>query len=99
MGTFAQAWCCALKTIRDDIEKEHAFIGLCEMIKINPQGAIRCLLDLFEAIASWGNPPEQLNTMFGQIVLGYKGSIPPEQWNAFHSTFPEHLAQRLHERY
>mmetsp|Transcript_74295 Transcript_74295/g.124000 ORF Transcript_74295/g.124000 Transcript_74295/m.124000 type:complete len:895 (+) Transcript_74295:39-2723(+) len=97
--TFAQAWCTALKTIRDDVEKEHAFIGMCEMIKINPQGPISCLLDLFEAIASWGKPPDALNTMFGQIVLGYKGSIPPEQWNAFHATFPEHLSKRLAERY
>jgi hypothetical protein len=27
----------ALRMIRDDVEKEHAFLGLCRMIRLNPQ--------------------------------------------------------------
>ena len=31
-----QAWCYSLRTIRDDIEKEHAFLGLCAMVTLSP---------------------------------------------------------------
>lgn len=29
--------CAALRGIRDDIEKEHAFLGLCALLRLNPQ--------------------------------------------------------------
>ena len=29
LGYFCTSWCQALREIRDDIEKEHAFLGLC----------------------------------------------------------------------
>jgi hypothetical protein len=33
---FIGPWCVALRPIRDDIEKEHAFLGLCAMLRLNP---------------------------------------------------------------
>lgn len=30
-------WCAALRSIRDDVEKEHAFLGLMAMLRLNPQ--------------------------------------------------------------
>ena len=39
LGTFIAPWCVALRNIRDDVEKEHAFIGLCQMVQLNPQAA------------------------------------------------------------
>jgi len=38
LGTFAQAWCCALWEIKDNEEKDSAFRGFCMMISANPQG-------------------------------------------------------------
>lgn len=32
--------CAALRGIRDDIEKEHAFLGLCALLRINPQARV-----------------------------------------------------------
>ena len=37
LGTFTGVWCASLRNIRDDVEKEHAFLGLCAMLRINPQ--------------------------------------------------------------
>lgn len=34
---FVGVWCAALRTIRDDVEKEHAFLGLISMLRLNPQ--------------------------------------------------------------
>ena len=29
-------WCAALRSVRDDVEKEHAFLGLAALLRINP---------------------------------------------------------------
>lgn len=36
-AAFLGPWCAALRGIRDDIEKEHAFLGLCAVLRLNPQ--------------------------------------------------------------
>lgn len=36
--------CAALRGIRDDIEKEHAFLGLCALLRLNPQVRLLLLL-------------------------------------------------------
>ena len=33
---FTGPWCTALRTVRDDVEKEHAFLGLTALLRINP---------------------------------------------------------------
>jgi len=99
LHTFVKAWCISLRSIRDDIEKEHAFQGLCNMIKLNPRAPLECMIQLCDAIGSWAAPPDGLNEMFKQILLGYKNSIPPDQWAQFYATFPEYLSKRLTDRY
>lgn len=34
---FAAVWCLALRNIRDNVEKEHAFLGLTSLLRLNPQ--------------------------------------------------------------
>ncbi|KAK4400660.1 Transportin-1 [Sesamum angolense] len=53
MEHFMQSWCIALSMIRDDIEKEEAFRGLCAMVRANPTGALNSLVFMCKAIASW----------------------------------------------
>ncbi|KAI8533210.1 hypothetical protein RHMOL_Rhmol11G0279500 [Rhododendron molle] len=53
MEHFMQSWCIALSMIRDDIEKEDAFRGLCAVVRANPSGALSALAFLCKAIASW----------------------------------------------
>ncbi|KAK6158115.1 hypothetical protein DH2020_005429 [Rehmannia glutinosa] len=53
MEHFMQPWCVALSMIRDDIEKEDAFRGLCAMVRANPSGALNSLVFMCKAIASW----------------------------------------------
>lgn len=52
MEHFMQSWCTALSKIRDDIEKEDAFRGLCAMVRVNPSGALSSLVFMCQAIAS-----------------------------------------------
>ena len=99
LGSFIAPWCSSLRSIRDDIEKEHACLGLCQMIKLNPRAPLNAMVPMCDALASWAAPSEELNGVFRAILLGYKGSIPPNQWTAFYATFPPDLRRRLTERY
>eukprot|EP00959_Pyramimonas_sp_CCMP1952_P210385 4402780-Pyramimonas_sp.AAC.1 len=36
LGSFMHPWCVSLRAIHDDVEKEHAFLGLCAMLHQNP---------------------------------------------------------------
>ena len=37
LAHFVGPWCAALRHIRDDVEKGHAFLGLCRLLRLNPQ--------------------------------------------------------------
>ncbi|GJV85122.1 transportin-1-like protein isoform X1 [Tanacetum coccineum] len=69
MEHFMQSWCIALAMIRDDIEKEDAFRGLCLMVKANPTGALSSLVFLCRAIASWHEiRSEELHNEVSQML-------------------------------
>lgn len=38
---FLGCWCAALRLISDGLEKEHAFLGLCAIVRLNPQVRLR----------------------------------------------------------
>ncbi len=93
------ARCVSLRSIREDVEKEHACMGLCQMVKINPRAPLNAMIPMCDTFASWTAPPAELNETFRLILVGYKGSIPAEQWATFYATFPSDLRKRLTERY
>lgn len=73
MEHFMQAWCVALSMIRDDIEKEDAFRGLCAMVRANPSGGLSSLVFMCNAIASWQEiRSEELHNEVCQVLHGYK---------------------------
>jgi transportin-1 len=39
MGHFLAPWCAALQSVRDEVEKEDAFRGLCRLVVLNVEGA------------------------------------------------------------
>ncbi|KAL0324348.1 UNVERIFIED_CONTAM: Transportin-1 [Sesamum calycinum] len=78
MEHFMQPWCIALSMIRDDIEKEDAFRGLCAMVRANPSGALNSLVFMCKAIASWHEiRSEDLHNEVCQILHGYKQDVEP----------------------
>ncbi|CAI9104774.1 OLC1v1003526C1 [Oldenlandia corymbosa var. corymbosa] len=73
MEHFLQHWCMALSLIRDDVEKEDAFRGLCAMVKTNPSSALNSLVYMCQAIASWHEiRSKDLHNEVCQVLQGYK---------------------------
>jgi transportin-1 len=99
LEAFAAPLLLALRGIRDDVEKEHAFRGLVEIVSLNPAGVMGALPALYAAIGSWEELPPDLAPTLTSIATAYKAQVPAEAWPSFYASFPEHLRRRLTERH
>ncbi|KAK4746628.1 hypothetical protein SAY87_025665 [Trapa incisa] len=96
MEHFMQPWCAALAMIRDDIEKEDAFRGLCALIKANPSGALSSLVSMCNAIASWNEiRSEELQNELCQVLHGYKQMLRNGAWDQCMSALDPPVKDKL----
>ncbi|KAA8535967.1 hypothetical protein F0562_028445 [Nyssa sinensis] len=96
MEHFMQSWCTALSMIRDDIEKEDAFRGLCAMVRVNPTGALSSLVFLCKAIASWHEiRSEDLHNEVCQVLHGYKQMLRNGGWEQCMSVLEPPVKDKL----
>nr|GLL23577.1 transportin-1 [Ipomoea trifida]GMC81179.1 transportin-1 [Ipomoea batatas]GMC87495.1 transportin-1 [Ipomoea batatas] len=96
MEHFMQAWCIALSMIRDDIEKEEAFRGLCAMVRANPSGALNALGFMCKAIGSWHEiRSSDLHNEVCQVLQGYKQMLDNGAWEQCMSALEAPLKNKL----
>ncbi|KAL5140264.1 Transportin-1 [Glycine soja] len=96
MEHFMQSWCTALSMIRDDVEKEDAFRGLCAMVKANPSGALSSLVCMCKAIASWHEiRSEDLHNEVCQVLHGYKQMLRNGAWDQCMSALEPPVKEKL----
>ncbi|KAJ9189516.1 hypothetical protein P3X46_000799 [Hevea brasiliensis] len=96
MEHFMQSWCIALSLIRDDIEKEDAFRGLCAMVRANPSGALSSLVFMCKAIASWHEiRSEELHNEVCQVLHGYKQMLGNGGWDQYMSALEPPVKEKL----
>ncbi|OWM80947.1 transportin-1-like isoform X2 [Punica granatum] len=78
---FIQFWCITLSRIRDDIEKEDAFRGLCAIVRLNPSGALSSLMYICKSIASWNVIRSQdLHDQVSQLLNMFKQTLRAQDW-------------------
>lgn len=66
LPVFITPWLSALIPICSNDEKASAFSGLCEMIKVNPQGC-KDIGQLATAVATYVDTPPSLAQSFGEV--------------------------------
>ncbi|CAL5328886.1 unnamed protein product [Camellia sinensis] len=82
--------------IRDDIEKEDAFRGLCAMVRANPSGALSSLVFMCKAIASWHEiRSEELHNEVCQVLHGYKQMLRDGAWDQCMSALETPVKDKL----
>ncbi|XP_077248702.1 transportin-1-like [Tasmannia lanceolata] len=100
MEHFMQSWCTALCMIRDDVEKEDAFRGLCAMVRTNPSGALSSLVYLCKAVASWHEiRSEDLHNDVCQVLNGYKQMLRNGAWEQCMSALEPTVWEKLSSKY
>ncbi|XP_065881178.1 transportin-1-like [Euphorbia lathyris] len=93
---FMQSWCIALSMIRDDIEKEDAFRGLCAVVRLNPSGALNSIVYMCRAIASWHViRNEDLRNEVCQVLLAYKQLLRDGGWEQCLSSLEPQVKDKL----
>lgn len=100
LGHFGASWCSALRRLRDGVEKEHGFQGLCKLIQMNPSAITDKLAAFVEAVASWRvcRNNELVATM-GQLVVGFKDHVGPEKWAVVKRDLEPGVVRKLAETY
>lgn len=98
LAVFLEPWCQALWDIKDNEEKDSAFRGLCEMIRLNPNGATGGFAYFCNAVVRWTKPSATLNDMFREILYGFR-DMSGAQWEVHKAQFPPVIRQRLEDRY
>ncbi|KAG0590810.1 hypothetical protein KC19_1G128300 [Ceratodon purpureus] len=101
MEHFIQPWCRALCTIRDDLEKEDAFWGLCAMVRLNPGGAVNSFAPMCRAIGSWHEiRNKDLFVEIGQVLCGYKQMLSQSSlWEQYFGALDGALREKLAKTY
>eukprot|EP01006_Ploeotia_vitrea_P009564 TRINITY_DN2282_c0_g1_i1.p1 TRINITY_DN2282_c0_g1~~TRINITY_DN2282_c0_g1_i1.p1 ORF type:complete len:899 (-),score=92.25 TRINITY_DN2282_c0_g1_i1:1381-4077(-) len=93
---FIQPWCYYMRSIKEGTEKEHALLGLCQVIRKNPNGVFDSFAYVCDAFTSWGQPPKQVKDEFAQILNTFKQHA---SWNEFFKSFPESIRNHLIHTY
>ncbi|GMH45796.1 hypothetical protein BSKO_13759 [Bryopsis sp. KO-2023] len=94
---FMGPWCQTLRCIRDDTEKEHAFMGLFRLIRLNPAGSLASFQSFCEAVSSWHRVQnEELQFEMTSIVQSYKEALVAQgQWVAVWSHVPDAVQSKI----
>lgn len=99
LPTFSRNWCLALRGIRNETEKEHAYKGLCTLIRYNPQGVYNTFPFVCDAIAAYDDAKPELKQEFSKILHGFKASMGQQPWQEYFSRFPDKLQSILRKDY
>ncbi len=94
LGQMLKMWCLAMRSVRDDIEKASAFLGLCAMIKLNPGAINQDVVYLLDSISSWHRVPPTLHQELFALLSTIKMSAG-DQWEGFYQSVPGHIRTGL----
>ncbi|KAG2439212.1 hypothetical protein HXX76_004574 [Chlamydomonas incerta] len=103
LAHFVTAWCMQLRNIRDGTEKEHAFLGLCRLVRMNPEAALPAFPMLCAAFASWRRVGcEGLRNEMAQILQLYKTNLSaagPGRWEQVVAGVAEPVRGKLQQMF
>ncbi|CAG9763771.1 unnamed protein product [Ceutorhynchus assimilis] len=91
--------CLIIRNVRDSIEKDLAFRGLCETIVRCPDFGKNYFIFFCDAAASWFNINSDLKENIRSLIMSFKNDCGEDRWAQFSSQFPSHLKARLYELY
>ncbi|CAI7859586.1 unnamed protein product [Closterium sp. NIES-53] len=98
---FLVPFLATLKGIRDDVEKEEAFKGLCAVLRLNPMAASTAIHPLLLAIGSWREiHSAELKAEIHQLLQGFKQMlVEAGTWDQILQSTDKPLLQKLSATY
>ena len=99
LNTFILPWCHSLRALKDNPEKESAYLGICALIQLNPQAVIPSFVYWADAIVSWNDPSQTLKNSFVHVLNGVRGMMGDEMFLNHVNAFPAPVRQKLSDQY
>eukprot|EP01147_Barroeca_monosierra_P010945 gene10945-3017_t len=90
LSRYLANWSMALRDIADSDEKEHAFMGMCAMIRKNPQDALKTFIFFCDAVNSFRTSSSELQAEFHEVLHAFK-AMAGDAWDDYFGKFPPHL--------
>lgn len=99
LPVFIDKWCFYIKEILETHEKDSAYIGMCQIVAVNPNGLNNeiSLLSFLDAIATYVDPSTELTDMTGKVLQGYKSIVP--DWDGIVAKLPPDAQLSIRQRY
>eukprot|EP00754_Rhynchopus_humris_P014202 Rhum_TRINITY_DN14379_c22_g1::Rhum_TRINITY_DN14379_c22_g1_i1::g.86501::m.86501/K18752/TNPO1, IPO2, KPNB2; transportin-1 len=96
LGEFIKPFCSFVRTVDDPKEKEHAFLGLAQLIKLNPNACFESFAYVCEAVSRYDPAaiPDQVRQQYGTLLNGFKQHIGAG-WDSYMKKFPAKLREKL----
>ncbi|KAJ3131569.1 Transportin-1, partial [Physocladia obscura] len=91
---FVLGWCSALRDVRDNLEKETAYKGMCAMVQANPEGMLKYIAYFCDAVTRWEKPSLSMNEVFTNTLVGYRNGLG-SQWDQLVASFPAQTREKL----
>lgn len=94
--------CATLAGVRDGEEKDHAFLGLCALLRQDAQAGLPVFSPLCAALSSWHapNPESQVQRECAELARALKATLEARgQWDAAVRTLTPAVAQKLQQAY
>jgi len=98
LDCFLKQFCLSLRLINNSEDKQQAFTGLCQSILHNPNGIINHFAYFCDAICNYDNAPNELESMFQNLIYSYKKSLN-DKWNSYFKEFPTKLQNKMIKRF
>jgi len=99
INMFCKTWCVCLRSIRNEIEKDHAYRGLCQMIRVNPNGVVTDFAFVVDAMVNFPTAKPELKMEFITLLRGFKQGMGEMQWNNYVLQFPAPTQQTLKQEF
>lgn len=99
LATFGKNWFLSLRRIRNEVEREHTYRGLCVLIRTNPHGVFETFALVCDAIVAYPDPSREMKEEFQKIFNGFKQALHEQAWVAFINSLPADLKQKLQALY
>ena len=95
---FFEHWAMGAKLVRQKGDLEMTLFSLCRIMEAEPERCVPGFSAFCLTIGSYSKPSRELHEAIYKILHGFKPAFGAG-WADYIAKFPDHLRQKLHERY
>eukprot|EP01127_Copromyxa_protea_P016988 TRINITY_DN5140_c0_g1_i1.p1 TRINITY_DN5140_c0_g1~~TRINITY_DN5140_c0_g1_i1.p1 ORF type:complete len:882 (+),score=197.48 TRINITY_DN5140_c0_g1_i1:2346-4991(+) len=94
-----KSFCIGIRNLVDEKEKSDGLRGLCEVVAVKPDIAMKDFRTFCELLGSYGGRNAELRNFIGNLLHQFKNNIGPANWDGMVGSFSNSTQKRLKTEY